>query len=97
MPTYDYKREDGTFFELYQPITAEPLTKCPTTGQPVQRVISGGTGFIFKGSGFYQTDYVAKPTDDKSSEPKTDDKKTESTSNSKPKDEKQETTSKNED
>ncbi len=96
MPTYDYKREDGTFFELYQPITAEPLTKCPTTGQPVQRVISGGTGFIFKGSGFYQTDYVAKPTADESSETKADDKKTEGAADSKPKDEKKTTTSKKE-
>ncbi len=61
MPTYDYKRADGTVFEAFQSITAEPLTECPTTGQPVERIISGGTGFILKGSGFYQTDYVTKP------------------------------------
>jgi len=61
MPTYDYRRADGTVFEILQPITADRLTHCPTTGQPVQRLISGGTGFIFKGSGFYQTDYAAKP------------------------------------
>ncbi len=61
MPTYDYKRADGTVFEILQPITADRLTHCPTTGQPVQRLISGGTGFIFKGSGFYQTDYAAEP------------------------------------
>lgn len=61
MPTYDYKRADGTIFEIFQPITADRLTHCPTTGQPVQRLISGGTGFIFKGSGFYQTDYAAEP------------------------------------
>lgn len=58
MPTYDYKRADGTVFELSQPITAKPLTHCPTTGQSVRRVISGGTGFILKGTGFYQTDYA---------------------------------------
>lgn len=58
MPTYVYQREDGTTFELEQRITADPLTHCPTTGQKVKRVISGGTGLIFKGSGFYLTDYA---------------------------------------
>ena len=58
MPTYVYKREDGTTFEIEQRITADPLTTCPTTGQPVKRVITGGTGLIFKGSGFYLTDYA---------------------------------------
>ena len=61
MPTYDYRRADGTVFELVQSITEDPLTECPITGQPVERMISGGTGFILKGSGFYQTDYVSKP------------------------------------
>lgn len=60
MPTYVYKREDGTTFELEQRITADSLTHCPTTGQRVERVISGGTGLIFKGSGFYITDYARK-------------------------------------
>ena len=59
MPTYEYRRQDGTTFEVQQRITADALTICPTTGQPVRRVISGGTGLIFKGSGFYQTDYVS--------------------------------------
>lgn len=63
MPTYVYRRADGTTFEIEQRITAEALTRCPSTGQPVRRVITGGTGLIFKGSGFYQTDYVAKPQD----------------------------------
>lgn len=66
MPTYDYRRGDGTVFEVFQPITAKPLTKCPTTGQTVHRIISGGTGFILKGSGFYQTDYATKPAPQKS-------------------------------
>ncbi|MCY4233352.1 MAG: zinc ribbon domain-containing protein [Bacteroidetes bacterium] len=61
MPTYDYKRADGSVFEIVQSIIDDPLTECPTTGQPVERIISGGTGFILKGSGFYQTDYVSKP------------------------------------
>ncbi len=57
MPTYVYRREDGTAFEIKQRITEDPLETCPTTGQPVKRVISGNTGLIFKGSGFYITDY----------------------------------------
>lgn len=57
MPTYEYKREDGTTFEVLQSMSEEPLKVCPTTGQPVKRLISGGTGLLFKGSGFYVTDY----------------------------------------
>lgn len=57
MPTYEYKREDGTTFEVLQSMSEEPLKVCPTTGQPVKRMISGGTGLLFKGSGFYVTDY----------------------------------------
>lgn len=60
MPTYEYKREDGTTFEIEQRITEEPLKVCPTTGQPVKRLISGGAGLVFKGSGFYLTDYARK-------------------------------------
>ena len=66
MPTYVYRREDGSTFEIEQRITEEPLQKCPNTGQSVQRVISGGTGLIFKGSGFYQTDYVRDKSASKS-------------------------------
>ncbi len=58
MPIYVYRREDGTEFEIEQRITDDALTHCPTTGQAVSRVISGGTGLIFKGSGFYLTDYA---------------------------------------
>lgn len=72
MPTYDYKRADGTVFEAFQSITAAPLTECPTTGQPVQRVISGGTGFILKGTGFYQTDYATKSDPKESNNSKAD-------------------------
>ncbi|REL24759.1 zinc ribbon domain-containing protein [Rhodohalobacter sp. SW132] len=57
MPTYEYKREDGTTFEVFQSMSDDALTVCPTTGQPVKRMISGGTGLVFKGSGFYVTDY----------------------------------------
>lgn len=60
MPTYVYRREDGSTFEYQQSIKEEPLTVCPTTGQAVTRVIAAGTGLIFKGSGFYLTDYARK-------------------------------------
>jgi len=57
MPTYVYKREDGYTFEINQKMSDEPLTKCPTTGQNVKRVISGGGGVVYKGDGWYVTDY----------------------------------------
>lgn len=60
MPTYVYKcKKCGHIFEEFQSITAKPLTKCKQTGCTgrVQRVISAGAGILFKGSGFYQTDY----------------------------------------
>ena len=56
MPTYDYECANGHRFECLQPITADPLTECVTCGEPVRRLIGGGTGIIFKGSGFYVTD-----------------------------------------
>ena len=60
MPTYVYRRPDGTTFEAFQSISAPALTEDPETGVPVTRVISGGAGLQFKGDGFYITDYVAK-------------------------------------
>lgn len=63
MPTYVYRRRDGTTFEVIQRITDDALHTCPTTQQSVRRVISGGTGLIFKGSGFYQTDYCSRSDD----------------------------------
>lgn len=65
MPTYVYRREDGTVFEVFQNITDAPLTEDPETGQPVRRVITGGAGLQFKGSGFYLTDYVRKGSAEK--------------------------------
>ena len=58
MPTYIYKRKDGTKFEIEQRITAPALKTCPTTNQAVTRLISPGAGLVFKGSGFYLTDYA---------------------------------------
>lgn len=61
MPTYEYICEKcGGCFERYQQITARPLRKCPSCGGRVRRKISAGGGVIFKGSGFYETDYKRK-------------------------------------
>ena len=59
MPTYDYICEScGCEFEQFQSITAKPLRKCPKCGKrELKRLIGAGAGVIFKGSGFYQTDY----------------------------------------
>ncbi len=59
MPTYDYRCDGcGHEFEHFQSITARPLKKCPDCGRrTLQRLIGTGGGVIFKGSGFYQTDY----------------------------------------
>ncbi|HEX3926485.1 MAG TPA: zinc ribbon domain-containing protein [Gemmatimonadales bacterium] len=57
MPTYEYRCEKGHTFEQIQKMNDRPLTKCPVCGAKAARVISGGQGLIFKGSGFYITDY----------------------------------------
>lgn len=57
MPTYDYECNScGHSFEAFQNMSDKPLTKCPKCGKKVQRLIGGGIGIIFKGSGFYVTD-----------------------------------------
>ena len=59
MPTYSYECEScGYEFEQFQSITAKALRKCPNCGKPkLRRLIGTGAGVIFKGSGFYETDY----------------------------------------
>lgn len=57
MPTYEYRREDGSIFELRQSINDDALKTCPETGQRVKRMISGGGGVVYKGEGWYVTDY----------------------------------------
>ena len=59
MPTYEYKCSNcGHAFEKFQSITAAPIKKCPECGKnAVKRLIGTGAGLIFKGSGFYITDY----------------------------------------
>ena len=61
MPTYEYYCTDCNFeFEEFQSIASEPIQICPKCNGNVKRKISGGTGLIFKGSGFYITDYKNK-------------------------------------
>ena len=59
MPTYNYHCDScGHDFEEFQKITDEPITTCPKCkADEVKRIITGGAGFVLKGSGFYSTDY----------------------------------------
>ncbi len=58
MPTYEYEcPECGCRFEKFESITAKPKAKCPECGARCRRLISAGAGVIYKGSGFYTTDY----------------------------------------
>jgi putative FmdB family regulatory protein len=57
MPTYEHVCENGHSFEEFQSIVAQPIRVCPICGGHAERKISGGTGLIFKGSGFYVNDY----------------------------------------
>ena len=57
MPTYEYEcRNCGHTFEAFQSINDKPLSRCPKCKSAVRRIINGGMGVIFKGSGFYSTD-----------------------------------------
>jgi putative FmdB family regulatory protein len=61
MPTYDYKcKECKHEFEAFQSMMEAPIKICPECGGPVKRLIGSGGGLIFKGSGFYATDYKKK-------------------------------------
>ena len=98
MPTYDYRCNGcGHEFEVFQSISADELRKCPECGKlKLRRLMGGGAAIVFKGSGFYQTDYRSdsykkSAQADKPSESKSDSKaesksetKSESKSESKP-------------
>ena len=93
MPIYEYRRPDGTTFELQQSFSDDPLKVDPDTGVPVERVLHA-PAVHFKGKGFYNTDYgtrrrqrenaaaaekssAEKSSDSSSSSSKKDEKKTE--------------------
>ena len=58
MPTYEYECDKcGKHFEKFQNMSDKPLEICPECGGSVRRLIGTGAGIIFKGSGFYATDY----------------------------------------
>ena len=83
MPTYEYECKDcGHSFELFQSMTEVPLRECPKCRGTLRRLIGKGTGIIFKGSGFYATDYRSSDYHKKAKEEKA------STSGSKKKDDK---------
>ena len=74
MPTYEYKCSNcGKTFELFQQMNAEHVKNCPFCNGVVKRLIGTGSGPIFKGSGFYQTDYKNKPADSSDYKKKSDD------------------------
>lgn len=63
VPTYEYEcQKCGHTFEALQRMTDKPLKKCEKCSGPVKRLISLGSGIIFKGSGFYETDYKRAPS-----------------------------------
>jgi putative FmdB family regulatory protein len=57
MPTYEYRCANGHDFEQFQRMTEPPIEKCPVCGGAAERLLSAGAGLLFKGSGFYITDY----------------------------------------
>ena len=60
MPTYEYECQGcGNKFELFQSIMADNTTTCAKCNASAKRLIGSGAGIIFKGSGFYETDYSA--------------------------------------
>jgi len=57
MPTYEYECKNCGVFEVFASIKAEPLKRCPTCKEGVKMLFGKGGGFLFKGGGFYITDY----------------------------------------
>ena len=57
MPTYEYRCPEGHEFEKFQRMTDPPEAECPDCGREAERMLSGGAGLLFKGEGFYITDY----------------------------------------
>lgn len=57
MPTYEYRCPKGHEFEKFQRMSDPPVAECPECGAEAERLLSVGGGLLFKGSGFYITDY----------------------------------------
>jgi len=57
MPTYEYRCADGHRFERVQRMSDDPIRSCPECGAESERLLSAGAGFLFRGDGFYITDY----------------------------------------
>lgn len=71
MPTYEYECTScGHTFDQFQVMTAEPLKKCPKCKKKVRRLLGAGGGLIFKGSGFYSTDYRSPTYSEKANKDK---------------------------
>lgn len=69
MPTYEYEcTHCGHTFEIFQKITDGQLEKCPKCNHKIKRLIGSGSGIIFKGSGFYATDYRKKSKEEPSAD-----------------------------
>lgn len=67
MPTYEYECNKCKHkFDAFQSMTAKHLKKCPECGGKVTRLLGTGSGVIFKGTGFYHTDYKTKSSGDSS-------------------------------
>ena len=95
MPTYEYKCDScGYVFEEFQSMKDERLTECPKCGGKVQRLIGPGAGLIFKGSGFYLTDYKKSNSSPATAKPGNGKEKKADTTVSQPKPEKPTTTDK---
>ena len=76
MPTYEYKcNKCAIQFEEFQSMSAEPIKVCPECGGDVVRLISAGNGLIFKGSGFYITDYKNSQKETTKKNPEKEDNK----------------------
>jgi putative FmdB family regulatory protein len=76
MPTYQYKcLACGHDFEMFQKMKDEPIKECPKCKGEVKRLLGPGAGPIFKGSGFYHTDYKKPKSDNKAIKPKPSDSK----------------------
>ena len=57
MPTYEYRCPEGHTFDLFQRMSDDPVATCPECGKQAERLLSAGAGLLFKGEGFYITDY----------------------------------------